>query len=76
MSSSEGLDHPILAALRQRFGEAVRAIHAWRGDLTAEVAPERIDVLPGCTFAEPELYHSYRRDGARSGRHLAVIVAR
>lgn len=43
---------------------------------TSGVAPERIDVLPGCTFAEPELYHSYRRDGARSGRHLAVIVAR
>lgn len=29
-----------------------------------------------CTFAGKELFHSYRRDGARSGRHLGVIALR
>ena len=30
----------------------------------------------GCTHCEPERFFSFRRDGARSGRHLAVIEAR
>jgi hypothetical protein len=37
---------------------------------------ERVDDVGGCTLAEPERFFSYRRDGAASGRHLAVIVAR
>jgi polyphenol oxidase len=36
----------------------------------------RIEDVPGCTKHEPELFHSYRRDGAGSGRMLAAIVAR
>jgi polyphenol oxidase len=33
-----------------------------------------IDVLPGCTHAEPDRFFSFRRDGKISGRHLAAIV--
>lgn len=32
-----------------------------------------IEVHPGCTIMEPEVFHSYRRDGKRSGRMMAVI---
>lgn len=35
-----------------------------------------VDHVQGCTVNEPELYFSFRRDGARSGRHLAAIVPR
>lgn len=35
-----------------------------------------IDDVPGCTRCEPERFFSYRREGQRSGRHLAVIIAR
>jgi polyphenol oxidase len=41
----------------------------------AGLAAENIERLPGCTFREPERFFSYRRDGAASGRHLAVIVS-
>jgi polyphenol oxidase len=37
---------------------------------------EAIDGVRGCTVCAPELFHSYRRDGARSGRLLSAIVAR
>jgi polyphenol oxidase len=33
----------------------------------------RIEDVAGCTRCEPERFFSYRRDGARSGRHLAII---
>ena len=39
MSSLENRDPPVLLRLRERFANDVRAVHAWRGDLTAEVAP-------------------------------------
>jgi NADH-quinone oxidoreductase subunit C len=42
VSTIEPLDHPILVQLRERFPREVLAIHAWRGDLTAEVAPTSI----------------------------------
>lgn len=35
-----------------------------------------IDHVGGCTVAEPDLYFSYRRDGAASGRLLSALVAR
>lgn len=35
-----------------------------------------IDTLGACTMCEPEKWFSFRRDGAKSGRMLAVIVAR
>ena len=39
------------------------------------VTPENIERVPGCTFRETERFFSFRRDGSRSGRHLAAIVA-
>lgn len=35
-----------------------------------------IEDVPGCTKHEPERFHSFRRDGANSGRMLAAIVSR
>lgn len=34
----------------------------------------RIDVSRRCTFAQPGLFYSYRRDGAQSGRHLSAVA--
>jgi polyphenol oxidase len=38
------------------------------------VQKQHIEVCPHCTICEPELFHSYRRDGNRSGRMMAVIA--
>lgn len=43
--------------------------------VSSGVSPGHIERLPGCTFSEPARFYSFRRDGARSGRHLAAIVA-
>ena len=40
------------------------------------VRAEDIDQVQGCTYLEPELYYSFRRDGPVSGRHLSAIVPR
>lgn len=40
------------------------------------VASECVEILPACTFGDPDRFFSYRRDGARSGRLAAVIEAR
>jgi YfiH family protein len=37
---------------------------------------KRIEDVPGCTKHEPERFHSFRRDGAESGRMLAAIAPR
>lgn len=42
----------------------------------AGIDPTRVHDVGGCTLAEPERFHSHRRDGERSGRMLSVIVAR
>ena len=56
----------------------------WLGDLPAAigqqaravgVATEHIENSGACTYQIPELFFSYRRDGARSGRLAAVIGA-
>ncbi|MFN7697357.1 MAG: polyphenol oxidase family protein [Deltaproteobacteria bacterium] len=44
--------------------------------LEAGLSEDHIDDVGGDTWAEPSRFHSYRRDGARSGRQLSVIVAR
>jgi copper oxidase (laccase) domain-containing protein len=41
----------------------------------AGVRSDRIEDVPGCTRHEPERFHSFRRDGADSGRMLAAIVS-
>jgi YfiH family protein len=40
----------------------------------AGVLPDAIDLVPGCTYSEPDDFFSFRRDGPKSGRHLAAIV--
>ena len=40
------------------------------------LAEESIEDVAGCTRHVGERFHSYRRDGANSGRMLAAIVAR
>lgn len=42
---------------------------------SAGVPLDQIDDVPGCTRCEPERFFSFRREGKRSGRHLAAIVA-
>jgi YfiH family protein len=51
-----------------------RVIHAQL--LQAGVRPEDIDHVRGCSVCDHDRFFSYRRDGARSGRMLAAIVAR
>ena len=41
----------------------------------AGVPLDQIDDVPGCTRCEPDRFFSFRRDGQRSGRHIAAIVA-
>lgn len=40
------------------------------------LSDEAIDDVPGCTKHEPDRFHSFRRDGANSGRMLAAIATR
>lgn len=42
----------------------------------AGVDAEAIEDVPGCTAHDVEWFHSFRRDGQRSGRLLSTIVAR
>ena len=44
--------------------------------LALGLARAHIDDVPGCTKHEGERFHSYRRDGAGSGRMLAAIAPR
>lgn len=39
----------------------------------AGVRPQHIEILNRCTFAEPDLFYSHRRDGQKRGSHWAVI---
>jgi YfiH family protein len=50
---------------------------AVRAQLVATgIEDARVDDVAGCTKHEPERFHSFRRDGADSGRMLAAIAAR
>ncbi len=42
MTTADDHHHPILVTLRERFGDDVLSVHAWRGDPTAEIAPARL----------------------------------
>ena len=42
----------------------------------ATLGVTRVDEVPGCTKHQPELFHSFRRDGKNSGRMLAAITPR
>jgi hypothetical protein len=41
-----------------------------------DITEGAIDDVFGCTYRDSARFFSYRRDGAKSGRHLSVIVAR
>jgi YfiH family protein len=43
--------------------------------LALGVAEDAIEDVPGCTRHEPARFHSFRRDGANSGRMLAAIAS-
>jgi polyphenol oxidase len=40
------------------------------------MADDRIDDVPGCTKHDATRFHSFRRDGAKSGRMLSAIATR
>jgi hypothetical protein len=40
------------------------------------VPDDQVDDVPGCTVGDAKRFFSFRRDGPRSGRHLAAIVPR
>jgi YfiH family protein len=40
--------------------------------LAAGLQKDNIDISPQCTICNPDLFHSFRRDGERSGRMMAV----
>jgi YfiH family protein len=44
--------------------------------LGAGLDDARIEQVPGCTYRDASRFFSYRRDGQRSGRMLALIVPR
>lgn len=85
------VDSPVLDALRRRFGPALeeaartsRPGHAWLdlGALAREalmrsgIEADSVASLPrACTRCHPERFHSYRRDGASSGRMAHWIAA-
>lgn len=39
----------------------------------AGVKPANIEMSPHCTISEPDLFHSFRRDGVKSGRMMGVV---
>jgi YfiH family protein len=86
------VDAPVVEALARRFAGALDEAIAqtrpghWRLDLAAlarrdllraGLAGERVAALAGaCTACDAERFHSYRRDGPRSGRLFHWIAAR
>lgn len=77
--------YPVDAALRERFaerfgagtihGDAVHLAAAARVDLEAAgVGASLIHATDACTSCEPERFYSYRRDGARTGRHAGIVM--
>lgn len=41
--------------------------------LNAGLRPGNVELSPYCTISDTSLFHSYRRDGAKSGRMMGVI---
>jgi copper oxidase (laccase) domain-containing protein len=40
-----------------------------------ELGVDEVDHVRGCTMCDRERFHSYRRDGATSGRMIAIVAA-
>jgi hypothetical protein len=52
-------------------------VHAVRAQLArCGLVPASIDAEPPCTYADRARFHSFRRDGAASGRLAAIIAPR
>lgn len=64
----------VVAAYRDKAFADLRA--AVRAQLLAAAPECRVEDVPGCTKHEAARFHSFRRDGANSGRMLAAIAAR
>jgi copper oxidase (laccase) domain-containing protein len=64
--------------VRREGGKAwIDLVAAVRAQLEACGVPrESIERVGGCTRCDAARFHSYRRDGAHSGRLLGVIVGR
>ncbi len=77
--------YPVDVALRERFaaqfgagvvdGDAVHLAAAARVAL-AEAGVDQVIDVGACTSCDPERFYSYRRDGARTGRHGGLIAIR
>ena len=65
--------HVVLERAPRPHADLGRAVRAQL--LRAGLSAARVETVGGCTYADPQRFFSFRRDGARSGRHLAVIVA-
>lgn len=42
----------------------------------AGLAPARVELIEGCTYADAIRFYSFRRDAGNTGRHLAAILPR
>jgi len=60
--------------VRQRDGRLYFDLKKANADqlLMSGVPEANIEVSPSCTICNPDLFHSFRRDGSRSGRMMAV----
>ncbi len=66
----------IVSAAQQRDKAFADLRAAVRGQLCALAPGCRVEDIAGCTKHEPGRFHSFRRDGANSGRMLAAIATR
>jgi NADH-quinone oxidoreductase subunit C len=55
-------EHPVLARLRERFGVALLATHVYRGDVTAEIAPDAVLAMCGFLRDDPALAFDFLMD--------------
>jgi polyphenol oxidase len=65
------------------FGEGMEGrvtLDLWKANLgqliAAGVPPEKIEAARLCSACSPDLFYSYRRDGARTGRQAGIIELR
>jgi YfiH family protein len=65
-------DEPAVRTDQGKYYLDLRAANE-RQLLDCGVSPQNIESSPDCTISRPDLYHSFRRDGSRSGRMMAVI---
>ena len=67
-----GPDSALFEAGRQRHHLNLRLANRRQLE-RAGLRPDRVHDVDECTACRPELYHSFRRDGAASGRMISYI---